>query len=1184
MTFDEVLAQIQDLLQREQRVSYRGLRRRFALDDEYLEDLKEELIGAKRLAIDEDGRFLVWVGQDSLASSVPSLASKDTVLPDPRPQTLDSRRAAAERRQLTVLFCDLVGSTTLSEQLDPEELQEVIQAYHAMCAGAITRYAGYTAQHLGDGLLVYFGYPTAHEDEAARAVRTALEILDGLLSLKAQLQPALTARLPHPIQVRIGIHTGLVVIGEIGGSEKKEILALGETPNLAARLQGLAEPDTVVISAATQHLVQGLFEHQNLGAQHLKGLSTPVAVYRVMRESEAQNRFEAAVHKGLTPLVGRSEELALLQQRWERAKQGAGQAVLLSGEPGIGKSRLVQALKEQVLTESAACIEFHCSPYHQNSALHPIIDHLQRLLQFTREDSSVAKLEKLQYVLARYRFPQAETVPLLAALLSLPHPESYPPITVSPQKQREKTHAALVAWLIEEAEQRPVCTVWEDLHWADPSTLEVLALLLDQAPTARLLVLLTFRPEFAPPWGSRSYLMQLTLNRLGHVQVREMVSHVAEQALRPSTSSGRTELESDRESLPVRAEPVEAQTALPKAFIEAVVAKTDGVPLFVEELTKTVVETIGAHPDVSSLQMGVPSTLQDALMARLDRLGPAKEIAQLSATLGREFSYELLHAIANRDEDSLQPGLRQLVEAELLYQRGLPPQATYLFKHALIQDTAYQSLLKSKRQQLHQQIAQVLAERFPETVETQPELLAHHYTEAGLAEQAVPYWQQAGQRASQRSSHVEAISHLTKGLTLLKTLPNTPECTQQELMLQVALGAPLIATKGYAAQEVEQAYAHALELCRLIGETVELFHVLAGLRTFYAMAGRIAQAYDIGKQLLTFAQRAQEPSLLLEAYFQHGNTLFWMGEFKAAQEHFDRALSLDDPDQSRRNVTLYARDTRVASLVHLAMGLWILGYPVQALQRAEQALARGRECAHPFSLTYGKVGLAWVRVYRYEGYAAQQWAEAIIALGREQGFPFWTTNGTIILGWARAKQGQREEGIEQMRQGVDVWRAMGAENSRPFFLALLAEAYGDVRQPEKGLTVLVEGLAQVERTGERCYEAELYRLKGELTLQQENQKAKGKSQKAKLETEPRDPMSDAQGEAEACFLKAIEVARKQQAKSLELRAAMSLTRLWQQQGKKDEARQILAEIYGWFTEGFDTKDLQEAKVLLEELA
>ncbi len=1109
--------------------------------------------------------------QDGLGSNVQRLESKERS-PASSSRTLDtrlrdSRPDAAERRQLTVMFCDLVGSTTLSEQLDPEEYREVVQAYHAMCAEVVTRYAGFTAQHLGDGLLVYFGYPSAYEDEAARAVRTSLEILAGLQFLNVQLKPALKARLPHPIQARIGIHTGLVVIGEIGSSEKRELLALGETPNLAARLQGLAEPDTVVISAATQRLVQGLFACQDLGSQELKGLTTPVAVHQVLGESGVQGRFEAAVQKGLTPLVGREEELGLLQRRWEQAKEGAGQVVLLGGEPGIGKSRLVQELKEHVNVAGATCIEFHCSPYHQNSALYPIIEHLQSLLQFSRDEAPVTKLGKLQQALVRYRFPQADTVPLLASLLSLPHPEGYPPITVSPQKQKEKTQAVLVAWLVEEAEQRPVCTVWEDLHWTDPSTLEVLTLLLDQAPTTRLLVLLTSRPEFTSPWGSRSYFTQLTLNRLGRAQVREMVRHVAGQALRPSIlrqaqDSERTESESDRESLPVRAEPVEAQTALSDDLIEAVATKTDGVPLFVEELTKSVVESAGAQ-HAAPLPLAIPATLQDSLMARLDRLGPAKEIAQLGATIGREFSYELLHAVANRDEGSLQRGLRRLVETELIYQRGLPPQATYLFKHALIQDTAYQSLLKSKRQQLHQQIARVLEEQFPSTRETQPELLAHHYSEAGLAEQAIPYWQKAGQRAVDRSAYAEAISHLSKGLALLKTLPETEKRHSQELNLQTPLGLAFMATKNYAAAEVGLAYTRARELCRQVGETPQLATVLDGLWIFHLVRGELQTAYEAAKQLLALGLNTQEPTLIMEGQHGLGQISYFMGEFATARKHMEQAIVHYDTLQTLSPLLHPPQDPGVMSRGYAAWSLWHLGYPAQALQRVHEAFALAQKLSHPFSIAFALNFAFTLHQFRKERQLAQAHLEKLIAFSSEHGFPQLAALGTFMQGAVLVARGQIKEGLAQMHQGMDAYLAGGAELGHPTLLGGLATIYGAVGRIEEALTLLTEAWTSLNKTNQHVYAVGLHLQRGTLLL-----KSGGH-----IKTE-----------AEECFCQALEVARRQGAKSLELQAAISLARLWQKQGNLDAARTMLADVYNWFTEGFDTKDLQEAKALLEELS
>ena len=729
MTFDEVLAHVLDLLQRQGRVSYRALKRRFDLDDEYLEDLKAEIIQAQRLAVDEDGVVLAWTGESPSqhpgpAPRTPQREKQADILEDQvtpgSPRIAEREVSDAERRQLTVLFCDLADSTTLAGQLDPEDLREVIRAYQATCAEVIQRFDGHIAQYLGDGLLVYFGYPQAHEDDASRAVRTGLSIIEALGTLNTRLERDHGIRLA----VRVGIHTGLVVVGALGGGGRLEHLALGETPNIAARLQGLAAPNTVVISAATHQLVHGLFTCRELHTPSLKGVAQPLAVYHVHGVSEAQSRFEVAITHGLTPLVGREEEVGLLRRRWEQAVEGHGQVVLLSGEAGIGKSRLVQELREYVGPAGAVRITFRCSPYAQHSALYPLIEHLQRFLQWQREDTPETRLTKLEQALQVYHLPLHDVVPLFAALLSLPPPAHYPLLTLSPPQQQQQTQTALLTWLLEDAERQPILMVCEDLHWADASTLEWLGLLIDQAPTARLLALLTCRPEFCPLWASRSQLTQLTLSRFTRSQGEAMVTRVA---------SGKT---------------------LPGEVLQQIVARTDGVPLFVEELTKMVLESglLQEHEDHYALTgplppLAIPTTLHDSLMARLDRLAAVREVAQLGATLGREFTYELLQAVWPLDEETLQRGLRRLVDAELIYQRGVPPQARYVFKHALIQEAAYQALLKSTRQRYHQQIAQTLETRFPDVVKTQPALLAHHYTEAGLSAKAVGYWRRAGQRA-----------------------------------------------------------------------------------------------------------------------------------------------------------------------------------------------------------------------------------------------------------------------------------------------------------------------------------------------------------------------------------------------------------------------------------------------------
>jgi predicted ATPase len=943
------------------------------------------------------------------------------------------------------------------------------------------------------------------------------------------------------LAVRLGIHTGLVVVGEMGGGSRQEQLALGETPNLAARLQGIAGPNTLVISAATFQLLGGFFACQSLGRHLLKGFAQPLETYQVRYESMARSRLEAIGSTGLTPLVGREQEVALLRERWAQAKDGLGQVVLLSGEAGIGKSRLVQVLKEHVAAEPQTWLTpCQCSPYHQHTALYPMIDLLERVvLCFERAESPQQKLSKLEGFLVQYGLPLAEAVPLFAALLSLPLTAGYPPLTMSPEQQKQQTLQALLTVLLRIAAQQPVLFVMEDLHWVDPTTLEFLTLLVDQGPTARILALWTFRPDFSPPWTGRSHLTQVTLRRLLQQQATEMTYRVAHGK------------------------------ALPREVVEQIVAKTDGVPLFVEELTKMVLESglLQEREDRYDLTgplppLAIPATLHDSLLARLDRLGTVKSLAQLGATLGREFSYELLQAVSSWDERTLQRGLHQLVAAEMLYQRGLPPQATYIFKHALIQETAYQSLLKNTRQQYHQRIAQVLAEHFPDTAETQPELLARHYTEAGLSEQAVVYWQRAGQQARQRSANLEALQHLTTGLALLATLPEAPTRVQQELNLQLALGPALLATRGYATPEVEQTYARARVLCQQVGETPQLFQALWGLWYFYLVRAEFQTAHELGEQLLNWAQRVQAPVLLLLAHRMLGQTLSFLGEFSAAQGHLERGMTLYDPEQHRSLASLYGQDQGVTCRSWAALALWCLGYPDQALQQSHEALTLAQELAHPFSLAYAMCFAGMFCQLRREVQAAQERATAEIALCTEQGFALYLARGTILRGWALAEQGQGEEGRAQMHQGMAAYQATGSEVFRPYYLAFLAEAYGKAGQAEEGLTMLAEALTAVHKTGERFYEAELYRLKGELLM--------ARSAAHHME-------------AETCFRQALDVARCQQAKSWELRAALSLSRLWQQQGERAKAQDLLAPIYGWFTEGFGTADLQEAKALLEAL-
>jgi class 3 adenylate cyclase/predicted ATPase len=1146
VTFEEVLTQAIAMLQRLGRVSYRALKVQFQLDDDLLELLKDEIVEVHQLARDQEGKMLVWAGEGkatpastSLPPPPPTEPHEDHLIPGASPPAA-AYPFDAERRQLTVLFCDLVDSTLLARQLDPEDLREVVRAYQDTCAKVIARFEGHIAQYLGDGLLVYFGYPLAHEDDAQRAVLAGLGMLEALGQLNIRLGQERGVQLA----ARLAIHTGLVVVGDVGEGARQEQLALGETPNLAARLQGLAAPNTLVVSAATFQLLGGFFACQPLGTPLLKGFAQPLVVYRVLYESMARSRLEAAGSTSLTPLVGREQELRLLRERWAQVKDGTGQVVLLSGEAGIGKSRLVQVLKEQVAAEPQAWVTTcQCSPYYQHTALYPMIELLERVaLRFEREDSPQQKLSKLEGFLVQYGLPLAEAVPLFAAFLSLPLADDYAPLTVSPEQQKQQLLHALLTILLRIAVQQPVLFVMEDLHWVDPTTLELLSLLVDQCPTARILGLLTFRPDFLPPWTGHSHLTQVTLPRLPRRQAAEMTGQVAHRKV------------------------------LPPEVVEQVVAKTDGVPLFVEELTKMVLESglLQEREERYELTgplppLAIPATLHDSLMARLDRLATVKGLAQLGATLGREFSYDLLQAVSPWDEGILQRGLHQLVEAEFLYQQGIPPQATYRFKHALIQEAAYQSLLRSTRQQYHQRVAQVLEARFPETAETQPELLAQHYTEAGVLASASAYWQRAGQRAIERSAPREAIAHLTTGLTVLRTLPDTPARARQELEMQVALGVALRATKGLAAPEVAATYQQARELCRQVGETPQLLPVLEGLVVFYLNRNELQTARELGEQMLDLAQRLHDPAALGRAQTMFGNVLFFFGAWDAARIHLEQGLTLYKSQQDRVHGLLTATEDGVFGLSRLAQVLWALGYPAQALQQSQEALTLAREWARPIHIALALFWAAQFHLYRREGQRAYELAEAALALAREHGFVLRVVQATLLRGWALVAQGQMEAGIAQIREGLGAVRATGVESMGD--LALLAEACGSVGQIEEGLQAIAEALASENRSGgETRWTAELYRLQGELLLH----RSAGPQERG--------------SESEACFQQALAIARRQQAKSWELRAAMSLSRLWQQQGKQAEARALLAPIYDWFTEGFDTADLQEAKALLEELA
>jgi predicted ATPase/class 3 adenylate cyclase len=1039
--------------------------------------------------------------------------------------------STAERRQLTVMFCDLVGSTALAARLDPEDLREVIAAYHHAVARVVAGFEGLVAKYMGDGVLVYFGYPRAHEDDAERAVRAGL----GLIGAVARLDVK-SVRL----QTRVGIATGLVVVGDlIGEGSAQEQSVVGETPNLAARLQALAEPDAVVIAAGTRQLIGDFFEYRDLGTVEVKGIAAPVPAWHVLRPSSVASRFEA-LRSGETPLIGRDEELELLRRRWTQAKAGAGSVVLICAEPGIGKSRLAEAFRESLEGEPHARLRYFCSSHHQNSALFPFIAQLERSAGFERDETPSAKLTKLEALIAANAGAEGD-FPLLAELLSLPSSDRYAPLDLTPQRKKEKTFEALLRLLAALVQQLPVVMIFEDLHWADATSRELLDLIIERVATMPVLLIATFRPEFQPPWTGQPHATTLSLRRLGR----------------------------DESDLLVRGI-IGTDSTLPKEVVEEIIERTDGVPLFLEELTKAVLEAAISGPghgrealsSVPATPVRVPATLHASLMARLDRLGPtAKEIAQVGAAIGREFSYELLAPVARRSGEELQFALGRLADAGLIFCRGAPPEGRYLFKHSLVRDAAYNTLLRRRRQELHARIAAVLEERFPVVVQTQPELVAHHYTEAGCSSQAIDYWQRAGRRAVERSAHVEAISHIYKGLEVLKTLPDAPERTQHELLLHVTLGVSLVAVQGYAAPEVERVYTRSRTLCQEVGGTPQLFQVLRGLIMFYLVGGHMQTAHDVAEQLLSRTERQSEVAPRMLGHYLLGLVLFFRGVLGEAVQHFTQAIAIYDRQQHRHLAHVYGIDIGVSAQSHRACALWLLGYPDQALAESQEALTLAQEMAHPFSLVGAQLWLAWLHQFRLEPQAVYDRATGSAALATQQGFALYVAWAIVTQGWALTRQDQEAAGIAKMREGIEAAAATGAEAWSPYLLALLAAATEAEGQPEAGLRVLSAAQDMVARSGQRFYEAELSRLAGVLEL-------------------ARSPA--AQSQAEGAMRYALDVARRQQTKSLELRAATSLARLRRDQGRRAEARELLAPIYGWFTEGFDTPDLQEARALLDE--
>lgn len=979
-------------------------------------------------------------------------------------------RQPAERRHLTVMFCDLVGSTAISEQLDPEELRDLIQKYQQTCANVLMRVDGYIAQYLGDGILVYFGYPNAHENDAQRAVKAALGIIKAMKKIK------LSCIRQHKIKlaVRLGIHTGLVVVGEVGAGNKREQLAIGQTPNIAARLQGLAQPNTAVLSPTTYRLVRDIFEVESLGKHQLKGVSQPVEAYQVLREVGYCKRMKVAANN-LISYVGREDELEQLQQSWQRVKAGTGEVFLITGEAGIGKSRLLQTFKQQIAEETYHLRELYCSSYYQNTPFHPLVELLRdRVIQLTREDTPEEKLTKLETFLENHHVPKNEFVPLFADLLNIHLTDNYSPLNLSPKAQKQKLLEAILMIIHQNASQHPLLVIVEDLHWVDPSTLELINLLIEEDLNYPILRIYTTRPGFESNWSHLPGFHQINLNHLSRKQTEQIILGVTQDKL------------------------------LPNSVMQLLVEKSDGIPLFVEEMTKMVIESgwlqeseTGYKLTGTVPRLSIPDTLKGLLMERLDRLETAKEVAQLGAVIGREFSYELLRSTAIKqfenqensslflDEYTITQGLERLVETRLLFMKGELPMASYIFRSVLIQDAAYDSLLKSTRQQYHQHIATVLESEFPDLVEREPELLAYHYTRADNPQKAIFYWQEAGQMAFMTSANEEAIAHCQSGLELIDLLPQNTARLQQELILQTTLGKALIATKGYGAPEVEKVYSRSEEICQQLGTTRQLFSVLWGLFGYHVARAEYRLSLEFASRLMGLARRENDAVLEMEAHFTMGVALFYLGHLQAAKAHWQDAIALYQTLSMNCQTCLTGQDVGVASYSFLAWSEWLLQQPQNALESSQNALVLAQQIAHPYSIGLAYSLGAMFHQSRQDTQQLQHYAQQALTIAQEQQFPFWLATATILQGWVKVQQGNINAGITQIREGIEAHTATGAKISWTYFLGILAQAYGKAGQIKAGLAVLEEAYSAVEMTEERFWLNELNRIKHQLLYSSE---------------------------------------------------------------------------------------------------